>query len=202
MSRSFNGMGLLIAVSLAVACQAKPKEEPARGIPVELDPAELLSADTRPIELTSSNFKAFAWRAMNELRAQTEKNVAWGIDKSEWSVDQDTGMVTFTQADSIATAEVQIIGSYNAEEQTWLWSWANSSVNPRLQTAAIMAHERGKAAGIEKLSTGKWQGTEDDAWHMTAVAVKLAGLQGSYRGPAGGPLFIFMGFGPVKIERR
>ena len=91
MSRSFNGMGLLIAVSLAVACQAKPKEEPARGIPVELDPAELLSADTRPIELTSSNFKVFAWRAMNELRAQTEKNVAWGIDKSEWSVDQDTG---------------------------------------------------------------------------------------------------------------
>ena len=52
--------------------------------------------------------------------------------------------------------------------------------------------------GIEKLTTRKWTGTEDDAWAMVALAVRLCDAQGAYRGPAG-PSYVFMTFGEVKI---
>ena len=47
------------------------------------------------------------------------------------------------------------------EAQPWLKEWPKK------------AKEYGETHGIEKLTARKWTGTEDDAWAMAALAVKL-----------------------------
>jgi hypothetical protein len=37
---------------------------------------------------------------------------------------------------------------------------------------------------------------------MAAVAVKLCGAQGAYRGPASENLFVFMTFGEVQLSKK
>jgi hypothetical protein len=42
-----------------------------------------------------------------------------------------------------------------------------------------------------RLTEKGWQGDFEDAWKMTALAVKLLGADAAYRGPAG-PMDVFM----------
>lgn len=55
----------------------------------------------------------------------------------------------------------------------------------------------GEEHGVEKLTTRKWAGTEDDAWAMAALAVMLCDAQGAYRGPTG-PAYVFMTFDEIE----
>ncbi|MEM7316566.1 MAG: DUF6882 domain-containing protein [Planctomycetota bacterium] len=95
----------------------------------------------------------------------------------------------------------QIIGSFNTKDNSWLWAWDNPSVLDKLKAHALKLKEYGEEHGIERLTDRKWTGTEDDAWEMAALAVKLCDAQGAYRGPAGSTL-IFMTFGKVKMSKR
>ena len=54
---------------------------------------------------------------------------------------------------------------------------------------------------IDRLTQRKWVGTEDDAWAMVALAVKLCGEQGGYRGPAGAT-HVFIAFGEVTLSKK
>jgi hypothetical protein len=45
-----------------------------------------------------------------------------------------------------------------------------------------------------------WEGSEDEAWSMTALAVKLCNEQGAYRGPAGQTM-MFITFGEVQLSK-
>jgi len=46
----------------------------------------------------------------------------WGIDTAVWGVDLDTGMIMFTNdvKGIIVTTPVQVIGTYDTEQDTWL----------------------------------------------------------------------------------
>ena len=43
--------------------------------------------------------------------------------------------------------------------------------------------------------------TENDGWEMVALAMLLCDAQGAYRGPVG-DVYVFMAFGPAKIQNR
>jgi hypothetical protein len=140
--------------------------------------------------------------SVEELRLKTEAHVGiWGLDKiKRWDLDQGEGDIVFTLKDQMkAVAPAQIIGTYNTEDHTWLWAWANSSVNEKLQVDALKLRKYGEEHHIEKLTTAKWVGTEDEAWAMTALAVKLCDKQGAYLGPAG-PTHVFIAFGKVALS--
>jgi hypothetical protein len=141
--------------------------------------------------------------AVEELKLKTAAHQAtWHLgEEGNWSVDQDEGKLVFTFKKGVtATAPVQIIGSFNSKDKTWLWGWANSSVNDSLKTDALKVKEYGEQHQISKLTARKWSGTEDDAWAMAALAVKLCGSQGAYRGPAGDTK-VFMTFGEVQLQK-
>lgn len=127
----------------------------------------------------------------------------WGIGKiSRWDLSQETGELTFSFADGIkAVAPAQIIGTYNTEDHTWLWAWANPSVDEALKKDALKVRKYGEEHHVERLTTRKWEGTEEDAWAMTALAVKLCGEQGAYLGPAG-ETHVFIAFGEVKLSKK
>jgi len=117
-------------------------------------------------------------------------------------IDQDTGDLVFSLADGTkAVAPAQIIGTFNSEDQTWLWAWANPSVDEKLRKDALKVRKYGEEHHIDRLTKRKWVGTEEEAWAMTALAVKLCGEQGAYRGPAG-ETYVFMTFGEVKLSKK
>jgi hypothetical protein len=147
-------------------------------------------------------FQALLDQSMEELRAKTAAHdAAWRLGEASWSVDQDAGTIVFTRKDGItATAPVQIVGTYNTQDDTWLWGWDNPSLNSALQDHARQMQAYGKQHGIERLTTRKLACSEDEAWELVALACKLCDAQGAYRGPAGTAM-VFMTFGAVTLSK-
>lgn len=147
-------------------------------------------------------FETLLTQSMEELRMKTDGHDAgWGLGKAAWSVDQEQGEIVFTRDDGVkAIAPVQIIGTYNTKDGTWLWGWDHPSVQPALQEHARRVHEYGKKKGIARLLIRKLACSELEAWEFVALACKLCEAQGAYRGPAGVAL-VYMTFGNVKLSK-
>jgi hypothetical protein len=125
----------------------------------------------------------------------------WQIGQAAWSVDQDKGTITFTSPKGIrATAPVQFIGTYNTLDNTWLWAWANSSLEVALTEHARKVQGYGLEKGYDILTTAKLACPEEQCWELAALACMLAKGQGAYRGPAG-TARVFMTFGEVKLTK-
>jgi hypothetical protein len=151
-----------------------------------------------------ADFSTLQKMSIEELDLKTKGHVeAWDLDNIDrWDLNQDTGELLFSFADGLrAVAPAQIIGTYNSEDQTWLWAWANPSIDEKLRKDALKVREYGQKHRTEQLTKAKWKGTEKDAWAMAALAVKLCGEQGAYRGPAGST-YVFIAFGGVKLSKK
>jgi hypothetical protein len=151
-----------------------------------------------------SDFATLQKLSIEELQLKTEAHKkAWGLDKVlRWDFNQGSGQLEFSLPDGMkAVSPAQIIGTYNSEDHTWLWSWANSSIEEELQADARHLEKYGEEHHIDRLTKRKWVGTEEDAWAMAALAVKLCGKQGAYRG-ASGATKVFMVFGEVTLTKK
>ena len=155
--------------------------------------ASKLPPDFSTLQKVSLEELAIKTRAHDEM---------WGITKIErWDLNQDIGELVFSLPGGFrAVAPAQIVGTYNSEDQTWMWAWANSSVEEKLSVDALKVREYGIKHKIERLTKPKWKGTEKEAWAMVAVALKLCGKQGAYRGPSGST-YVFMTFGEVVMRK-
>ena len=154
-------------------------------------------------EKVDSTFKTLTEKAMNDLQTKTASHQAlWGLGNSErWDLNQSDGNLIFTFADKTVMCEAQIIGSFNKAKGTWLWAWDNPSVATSLTRASQKLRNYGFEHKYDKLTRAKWNATEEDGWQMVALATLLCDAQGAYRGPAG-EVYVFMTFGPPKIQKR
>jgi|GEM_PF-2846830 len=142
-------------------------------------------------------------KAMAGLRALTAAHDGvFRISQADWSVDQDEGAITFTSPNGmIAKAPVQIVGSYNTRDGTWLWGWDNPSLEDSLTEHARKVQSYGREHGYEVLTTPMLTCPEEQCWELTALACMLAEAQGAYSGPAG-EVRVFMTFGgPFKLSK-
>lgn len=149
------------------------------------------------------DFPALRKLSLEELRKKTEMHAGvWRLDRiKRWDFNQGSGEIVFTLPDKMkAVAPAQIIGTYNTEDHTWLWSWANPSIDEKLQVDALKLRKFGEEHHIEALTTSKWKGSEEDAWDMAALAVKLCEEQGAYRGPSGST-HVFIAFGTIQLSK-
>ena len=152
-----------------------------------------------PAGAPAAEFQQLLDTSIKELQVKNEAHKAWGLGTFDrWDLDQDAGTLTFTSdsGDSVTTT-AQIIGSFSTKDNSWLWAWDNPSIDERLTADARKVKAYGQKQGIEKLTQRKWTGTEDDAWAMTALAVKLCEAQGAYRGPSGNA-YVFITFRDVQ----
>ena len=138
------------------------------------------------------------------LQIQTESHdKTWGLGKAEtWAVDQDAGEISWLFADGKrAVAPVQIIGTYNPGDSTFMWGWDHPSIDPALQVHATLVRKFGEEHGIPDLITQKIViSGEDKAWEFVAIANRLAESNGGYRADAGGPI-VFMTFGEITLRK-
>jgi hypothetical protein len=151
-----------------------------------------------------SDFPTLQKMSIEELALKTKAHMeAWGLGKIErWDLSQETGELVFSLPGGIkAVCPAQIIGTYNSEDGTWMWAWANPSIHEKLKEDALKVRKYGEKHHIDRLTKPKWKGTEDDAWAMTAIAVKLCAEQGAYRGPSGAT-YVFIAFGEVKLTKK
>jgi hypothetical protein len=141
-------------------------------------------------------------KAMNGLRALTAAHESlWQIGQASWSVDQDTGKIIFVSPKGMRVeAPAQIVGTYNTQDNTWLWGWDNPSVHPALANDARKALEYGRQHGYDILTTRKLACPESQCWELAALTCMLCGSQGVYRGPAGTAL-VFLTFGKLSMSK-
>jgi hypothetical protein len=138
-------------------------------------------------------------RAQSEIVLKTEiLQSIFGDEPYDWAVDLDAGTIIFTSATRRVTAPVQVIGTYNSLDGTFLWGWDHPSIPEARRADARLARRFGELQNLPLFTTRMVECSEDQAWAFTAVAMYLAGAQGAYRGPAGTTL-VFMTFGEMRI---
>ena len=142
-------------------------------------------------------------RSVEGLRAKTKAHAeTWRLGQEEnWSLDQDNGVIVFSFADgTVATAPVQVVGTYNSDDGTFFWGWDHPSIKEPLQAHAKLVKAYGEKNNVKQFTMQQVKCSEMEAWTFTAVAVQLAEANGAYRADAGGPL-VFVTFGEIKLSR-
>ncbi|MBX3203573.1 MAG: hypothetical protein KF764_00830 [Labilithrix sp.] len=87
-----------------------------------------------------------------------------------------------------------VIGTWSPRSRSWLWGWANGSIDARLTTPIIPVKRFGESNGLASLWRMKSENaSEDDAFALAACTLDvLAGLDAVYRVPTEG-VSLFLG---------
>jgi hypothetical protein len=103
-------------------------------------------------------------------------------DRFDWY--QERGVIIFSSTGKPkVVADLQFVGSISNRTKTWLWSWANDSVDESLTKAAHHVSRIGASRGFERLTVAKWRADEIDGWEMTFIQAMLTTAEGVYRTP-------------------
>jgi hypothetical protein len=130
-------------------------------------------------------------------RAHAER---WGLGTAkQWALDQDDGRIVWSFADHVASAPVQILGSWNAQVSSFVWSWDNDSIQAPLCATAEKVRAFGTEHGVGALHTSPLNLGEEQARDLVALAFQVGGCTGLYH-PYDGRLATYITFGPVTIE--
>ncbi|MGE0830009.1 MAG: DUF6882 domain-containing protein [Hyphomonadaceae bacterium] len=143
-------------------------------------------------------FWADAWR---ELKAR-QLSLARGMKlaAAQWSVDQETGLIHFDRADGAQlSAYVQIVGAWNPQSHVFAWGWDHPSVRTRLRADAERTRWFGEKHDLPELTQQTLVVSEQEAWRLSAVAMKVNAAAGVYRGPTDGPV-VFMTMRDLKVQ--
>lgn len=140
--------------------------------------------------------QTFLDECMDALRKKTEEaSAAWGLGtEARWDVDLAAGILSFDFAEGRQVrVPVQVVGTYDQNDGSFLWGWDHPSVPPPLRRAAEAVREYGAAHDIDSFVQRKVACSEDQAWEFAAAAAHLDDAAGAYRGPSGNTL-VFMTF--------
>jgi hypothetical protein len=155
----------------------------------------------RPERKGVTGLAAEIGKARENLRVLTAAHDRmFQIGEAGWHMDQDLGTILFISPTGLrAEAPVQIIGTFNTQDGTWLWGWDHPSVPEPFGREALRVREFGQRYGLSRYVSQPIRCTEDEAWQFTALACHLAGSSGAYRGPFASAA-MFMTFGDVTIH--
>jgi hypothetical protein len=114
----------------------------------------------------------------------TRLNDEYKLGSYRWDLDQGTGKLIFSDSGiPKVIADAQIVGSYSTYSHTWMWSWANESVDENMKKDMGKIKKYGEQHNFKELVTAKWRCDEDYGWTITAAAGYLLKAKGAYRGP-------------------
>lgn len=112
--------------------------------------------------------------------------------------DMSKGTIEFKQGSIVmVTANFVPVGSFNEEQQTWMWAWANGGVTGELNKKAETVKVLEDKTGNEVFSSETSSADMGTAWEITAMACDHYQGQGVFAAPIEG-LLIFMVLNDVK----
>ena len=155
------------------------------------------TAATRPV-----NVDDFIEQSVEGLKEMTRLHTAdWKIgDTQRFDVDMDAGRITWTFADgAVATAPIQMVGTFNPKDTTFLWAWDHPSIPQPLRKDAALVKAYGEKHKVARLTARKIECDAEASWEFAALAARLGGAHGAYSGEANGPR-AFVTFGQVTVE--
>ena len=151
-------------------------------------------------EADALGFDLLVEQGLSSIRITTSSYMRlFGLDRADWHVDLSKGEITFTTPEHRAVAPVQVIGTIDPHNGTWLWGWDHPSVPEKSAVAAARCHAFGKRNGLPDLTTVEISCSETEAWRFAQLAVRLGTETCAYRGQAGGPI-VFTTFGAVTVQ--
>lgn len=106
--------------------------------------------------------RVYIAQSLEGMKAATAAHCgSWHLDQAErWSVDMDEGLIRFVLPDGMhASAPVQIVGTTNSDDGSFLWGWDHPSVPPELAEHAELARAFGEAHGLPEYSNRKSNAT-------------------------------------------
>jgi len=143
--------------------------------------------------------------AMNHVSALQDVHVQmWHMDRSGTAaVDLVEGRIAWELPDRLVTAPVELLGTWNPVDQTFLWGWDHPSAPPGTAVAAAATRDFANEHGIDELRQATVVCSFDDTWSLAAPAVLIGDLQGIYRLESSpGGAWAYLGFGNVSISAR
>ncbi|HOY24205.1 MAG TPA: hypothetical protein PK002_13715 [Cellvibrio sp.] len=142
--------------------------------------------------------------SLSGLQSQTAAHSqTWSFGSEEsWAADLELGEITFTFSNgNVATTDIQVVGTYNTEDGSFMWAWDHPSVPEQLRAHSLLARQWGEENKQVNFTQRKVQCSENEAWEFSAVTNRLANANGVYRGPAGTAL-VFFTLGEIKLEKK
>ncbi|HEU0143419.1 MAG TPA: hypothetical protein VFQ47_01420 [Nitrososphaera sp.] len=131
------------------------------------------------------SYEKFLTEAMADFGPRaTCLNEEYKLGSYRWDLDQTTGKLVFSDGGiPKVIADAQIVGSYSTYSHTWMWSWANETVDENMKKDMGKIKKYGEQHNFKELVTAKWECDEDYGWKMTAAAGYLLKAKRAYRGP-------------------
>ena len=135
------------------------------------------------------------------LERQSVLGAAVG-DRS-WSVDVPAGVVRFEGGPTYA---MDVVGSEDADQGTWLWAWANSNLPPGAGAASTRIRTYGEQHGVPELATPSLPLGQPpagvDGHLLGLVSTQLLGSDAYYLGHTGALAVLMVVRGPDLALRR
>ncbi len=134
--------------------------------------------------LTDEQFFAFLQACRDELAAKQAQFNVRIAGASRWQCELADGTLAFDGQLFPVTA----VGTHSAEQQTWLWAWANDSFPPLAREASRRIQALFDRTGFRVFLDEGMPAKSIDAQDVTAMAIHELGAIGMYRVPSeGGP---------------
>ncbi len=124
----------------------------------------------------------------------------WGFGTaSRWVLDQGSGRIVWSFEDHVASAQAQILGSWNSEVNTFVWSWDNETIQAPLCASAEEVRAFGVENDVPALCTSPLKVDKEQVGDLMALAFVVGRCTGLFQ-PVDGPLASYIAFGAVTIE--
>jgi hypothetical protein len=133
-------------------------------------------------------------------RTTQEHSERWGLGSARrWVLDQGDGRIVWSFEDHVASAPAQILGSWNSEVGSFVWSWDNASVADALCVTASDVRAYGAEHGIGALTSSPLELDEGRVRDLVALAFRIGRCTGLYA-HFDGTLASYITFGEVTLE--
>lgn len=106
-------------------------------------------------------------------------------EHDRWDWYQETGKLVFShEGEPQVEADIHFSGTFSTKSNTWMWAWANESLDEKIKGSSRCVKALGEELGLKQLVAARWSATEVDGWEMTSVLAKKLDAIGTYRTPS------------------
>jgi hypothetical protein len=138
------------------------------------------------------------------LQIQTLAHInSWKLgEEDKWNVDMHEGLLWFDFSDGkTVSTKIQIVGTYNTFDGTFLWGWDHPSVSSELAKHSQLAYDWGKLNNEPSFTELKLVCSIADVWKISAAVNRISNANGVYKGNSGATQ-VFMTLGTIEMSKK